>query len=145
MLTHITAAEAALEISVSGASKRLHCDLTCITSCMHCAAYESMARKHGLHAAGCLAAAAVAGGTLPPKLNAIIQPLMSSLRREAESLLQSASATAVARMLQLAAQRTPCPNDKCAHQGQVSGSYIFSDVCPESMLATTLAACSAGS
>lgn len=56
----------------------------------------------------------MAGGMLPPKLNAIIQPLMGGLRKEAEPLLQAAYATAIARMLQLAANRTPCPNDKCA-------------------------------
>jgi Domain of unknown function (DUF3535) len=63
-------------------------------------------------AAGCLASAAVASGQLPPKLNAIIQPLMGGLRKEAESLLQGEYAGGVARMLQLAANRTPCPNDK---------------------------------
>lgn len=64
------------------------------------------------NATGCLASAAVAGGTLPPKLNSIIQPLMGGLRREAEPLLQAAYAAAIARMLQLAASRTPCPNDR---------------------------------
>ena len=64
------------------------------------------------NAAGCLASAAVASDLLPPKLNAIIQPLMGGVRREAEPLLQNEFAGALARMLQLAAHRSPCPNDK---------------------------------
>ena len=62
--------------------------------------------------AGCLASVAVASDLLPPKLNAIIQPLMGGVRRETEPLLQHDFAGSLARMLQLAANRTPCPNDK---------------------------------
>lgn len=64
--------------------------------------------------AGCVAAAVVAGGPLPAKLNTIIQPLMGSLRKEGEAALQARAARAVATLLQASASRTPSPNNKCA-------------------------------
>jgi len=54
----------------------------------------------------------VVGGRLPAKLNGIIQPLMGCLRKEAEAALQRRAAHAVAALLQAAAARTPCPNNK---------------------------------
>ena len=58
------------------------------------------------------AAALVRCRTLPAKLNSAIRPLMASVRREREVLLQAVSAAAVAEMMALLTQRKPSPNDK---------------------------------
>jgi Domain of unknown function (DUF3535) len=79
--------------------------------------------------AGCLASVAVASNLLPPKLNAIIQPLMGGLRKEAEPLLQTEFACALACMLQLAADRTPCPNDKWVMFPQHIELYVGCRLC----------------
>jgi hypothetical protein len=52
-------------------------------------------------------------GHVPGKLNAVIQPLMGALRREADPLLRSATADALAQLAALCAARTPSPNDRC--------------------------------
>jgi hypothetical protein len=59
-----------------------------------------------------LAGAVVAGGTLPAKLNTLVQPLMGALRREADQLLVAAAAEAVARLASLCVTRKPSPNAK---------------------------------
>lgn len=58
------------------------------------------------------AGAAVAFGALPPKLNPFIQPLMMSIRRECDSLLQRQSAAALARLIMLCTARSPSPVGK---------------------------------
>eukprot|EP00955_Chlamydomonas_euryale_P112130 366113-Chlamydomonas_euryale.AAC.1 len=60
----------------------------------------------------CGAAAAVRAGPLPPKLNAVIQPLMNAVRKEPEAALQRTCARALAELMRAAASRAPCPNDK---------------------------------
>ena len=49
---------------------------------------------------------------MPAKLNAVIQPLMGGLRREADPLLRSAIADALAELAALCSARTPSPNDR---------------------------------
>ena len=51
-------------------------------------------------------------GHVPPKLNTVIQPLMSGLRREADAVVRDAVAAAVAQLVALCADRTPSPNDR---------------------------------
>ena len=59
-----------------------------------------------------LAHAYVQAGELPNKLNAVIQPVMASLRRETTPLLRSTAAVALAELVHLCASRTPSPNEK---------------------------------
>lgn len=67
-----------------------------------------------LHSAVLAAAAgaAVSFGALPPKLNPFIQPLMHSVRRESDPLLQRRSASSLAALVKLCATRTPSPVNK---------------------------------
>ncbi|GAX73980.1 hypothetical protein CEUSTIGMA_g1430.t1 [Chlamydomonas eustigma] len=58
------------------------------------------------------AAASVRAGPLPQKLNQIIQPLMTSLRKEPESEMQNVSAISLSELMKICSTRTPCPNDK---------------------------------
>ena len=58
------------------------------------------------------AAAAVAFGALPVKLNPLIQPLMSSIRREGDPLLQRQSAAALAGLIKVCTARVPSPVNK---------------------------------
>lgn len=59
-----------------------------------------------------LAGAVIAAGSLPPKLNTLVQPLMGALRREPDALLVAAAAQAVARLAALCVARKPSPNAK---------------------------------
>uniref|UniRef100_A0A4W4EM65 BTAF1 RNA polymerase II, B-TFIID transcription factor-associated n=1 Tax=Electrophorus electricus TaxID=8005 RepID=A0A4W4EM65_ELEEL len=59
------------------------------------------------------AAAAVVGlAALPDKLNPLVRPLMEAVRREENTLAQGYAASGLARLLQLCAARSPCPNTK---------------------------------
>ncbi|XP_063047545.1 TATA-binding protein-associated factor 172 isoform X2 [Engraulis encrasicolus] len=58
------------------------------------------------------ACAAVGLGELPERLNPLVRPLMEAARREENTLVQGHAATAIARLLQRCAARTPCPNSK---------------------------------
>ncbi|XP_076142111.1 TATA-binding protein-associated factor 172-like isoform X1 [Alosa pseudoharengus] len=58
------------------------------------------------------ACAAVGLGALPERLNPLVRPLMEAARREDNTLVQGHAATAIARLLQRCAGRTPCPNSK---------------------------------
>ncbi|EFJ06187.1 hypothetical protein SELMODRAFT_186944 [Selaginella moellendorffii] len=51
-------------------------------------------------------------GELPSKLNPIIQPLMGSVKREQEEVLQQCAAEALAEVIGHCVGRKPCPNDK---------------------------------
>ncbi|OVA11083.1 SNF2-related [Macleaya cordata] len=59
-----------------------------------------------------LAAAAVWMSDLPAKLNPIILPLMASIRREQEEILQQKAAEALAELISHCITRRPGPNDK---------------------------------
>ncbi|KAG8325858.1 hypothetical protein J6590_056562 [Homalodisca vitripennis] len=49
---------------------------------------------------------------LPEKLSHIVKPLMESVKREKNEILQTLSATHLARLVDLCVERTPCPNSK---------------------------------
>ncbi|XP_024523098.1 TATA-binding protein-associated factor BTAF1 [Selaginella moellendorffii] len=51
-------------------------------------------------------------GELPSKLNPIIQPLMGSVKREQEEVLQQCAGEALAEVIGHCVGRKPCPNDK---------------------------------
>ncbi|GAA0152941.1 hypothetical protein LIER_11297 [Lithospermum erythrorhizon] len=59
-----------------------------------------------------LAAAVVWMSELPAKLNPIILPLMASIKREQEEMLQNKAAEAVAELIYHCIHRKPSPNDK---------------------------------
>eukprot|EP00898_Chlorokybus_atmophyticus_P005845 jgi/Chlat1/6261/Chrsp44S05775 len=59
-----------------------------------------------------LASAVVATRDLPVKLNPVVQPLMSGLRREQAEPLQRLAARSVALLAKLSIERRPSPNDK---------------------------------
>ncbi|XP_031131067.1 TATA-binding protein-associated factor BTAF1 [Ipomoea triloba] len=59
-----------------------------------------------------LAAAVVWMSNLPAKLNPIILPLMASIKREQEEILQSKAAEALAELIYCCMGRKPGPNDK---------------------------------
>ncbi|KAL0324060.1 UNVERIFIED_CONTAM: TATA-binding protein-associated factor BTAF1 [Sesamum calycinum] len=59
-----------------------------------------------------LAAAVVWMSELPAKLNPIILPLMSSIKREQEEILQNKAAEALAELIHHCIERKPGPNDK---------------------------------
>ena len=62
--------------------------------------------------AAALAAAVVYSKQLPAKLNSVIQPLIASVRREPEELLQEEAAKALAALAVATAPRTPSPTEK---------------------------------
>ncbi|KAM8852198.1 TATA-binding protein-associated factor 172 [Synchiropus picturatus] len=71
---------------------------------------------------------------LPDKLNPLIRPLMETLKREENTLIQGYAASFIAKLLQQCAPRTPCPNSKiiknlCA-SACVDSSVTPSSVCP---------------
>ncbi|XP_054284779.1 TATA-binding protein-associated factor 172-like [Macrosteles quadrilineatus] len=49
---------------------------------------------------------------LPEKLTLIIKPLMDSVKREKNEILQNLSATHLAHLVKMCVDRTPCPNTK---------------------------------
>ncbi|KAL8195695.1 hypothetical protein R6Q57_025448 [Mikania cordata] len=59
-----------------------------------------------------VAAAVVWISELPAKLNPIILPLMASIKREQEEVLQNMTAEALAELIYHCVNRKPCPNDK---------------------------------
>ncbi|KAA0718268.1 TATA-binding protein-associated factor 172 [Triplophysa tibetana] len=79
------------------------------------------------------ACAVVALAMLPEKLNPVVRPLMEAARREENTLVQGYAASSIARLLQLCANRTPCPNGKIVKN-------LCGSVCVDPML-TPNAAC----
>ncbi|KAK9809358.1 hypothetical protein WJX73_008453 [Symbiochloris irregularis] len=59
-----------------------------------------------------LATAVAQAGQVPAKLNIVLQPLMGALRREADPILRSAVAAALANLVVACCARQPCPNDR---------------------------------
>ncbi|KAL9957258.1 hypothetical protein ACROYT_G038872 [Oculina patagonica] len=49
---------------------------------------------------------------LPLKLNPIIRPIMDSIKKEEQTIMQTRSAQALAKLLELCMTREPCPNAK---------------------------------
>ncbi|XP_077585999.1 TATA-binding protein-associated factor 172 [Stigmatopora nigra] len=49
---------------------------------------------------------------LPDKLNPLVRPLMESIKREENTLIQSYAASFIAKLLQQCGSRLPCPNPK---------------------------------
>uniref|UniRef100_A0A673HUX5 TATA-binding protein-associated factor 172-like n=1 Tax=Sinocyclocheilus rhinocerous TaxID=307959 RepID=A0A673HUX5_9TELE len=79
------------------------------------------------------ACAVVGLAMLPDKLNPVVRPLMVAARREENTLVQGYAASNIARLLQLCAARSPCPNAKIVKN-------LCSSVCVDPML-TPSAAC----
>ncbi|XP_066534947.1 TATA-binding protein-associated factor 172 isoform X2 [Hoplias malabaricus] len=79
------------------------------------------------------ACAVVSLGSLPDKLNPLVRPLMEAVKKEENTLVQGYAASKIARLLQLCAGRTPCPNSKIVKN-------LCSSVCVDLML-TPSAAC----
>lgn len=50
--------------------------------------------------------------SLPAKLNPVIKPLMESIKKEENEILQTISAEEVAHLIELCVDRSPCPNSK---------------------------------
>ncbi|XP_073057089.1 TATA-binding protein-associated factor BTAF1-like [Primulina eburnea] len=59
-----------------------------------------------------LAAAFVWMSELPAKLNPVILPIMASVKREQEEILQKKAAESLAELIHQCIERKPCPNDK---------------------------------
>ncbi|XP_076025391.1 TATA-binding protein-associated factor 172 [Genypterus blacodes] len=71
---------------------------------------------------------------LPDKLNPLVRPLMDSIKREENTLIQGYAASFVAKLLQQCAVRSPCPNPKiiknlCA-SACVDSTVTPSSACP---------------
>lgn len=49
---------------------------------------------------------------LPEKLNPLVRPLMETVKREENTLIQGYAASFIAKLLQQCAGRSPCPNHK---------------------------------
>uniref|UniRef100_A0A672R0B2 TATA-binding protein-associated factor 172-like n=1 Tax=Sinocyclocheilus grahami TaxID=75366 RepID=A0A672R0B2_SINGR len=79
------------------------------------------------------ACAVVGLAMLPDKLNPVVRPLMEAARREENTLVQGYAASNIARLLQLCASRSPCPNAKIVKN-------LCSSVCVDPKL-TPSAAC----
>ncbi|KAM7073998.1 TATA-binding protein-associated factor 172 isoform 1-T1 [Molossus nigricans] len=58
------------------------------------------------------ACAVVSLQQLPEKLNPIIKPLMETIKKEENTLVQNYAAQSIAKLLQQCTTRTPCPNSK---------------------------------
>ncbi|KAB1271234.1 TATA-binding protein-associated factor 172 [Camelus dromedarius] len=58
------------------------------------------------------ACAVVSLQQLPEKLNPIIKPLMETIKKEENTLVQNYAAQCIAKLLQQCTTRTPCPNSK---------------------------------
>uniref|UniRef100_A0A3Q2QZV1 BTAF1 RNA polymerase II, B-TFIID transcription factor-associated n=1 Tax=Fundulus heteroclitus TaxID=8078 RepID=A0A3Q2QZV1_FUNHE len=58
------------------------------------------------------ACAAISLEALPDKLNPLVRPLMETVKKEENSLVQSYAASFIAKLLQQCAGRSPCPNSK---------------------------------
>lgn len=59
-----------------------------------------------------VAAALIALQQLPAKLNPVIRPIMDSVKKEEDSQMQKRTAVALAQLLMLCVNRSPCPNGK---------------------------------
>lgn len=57
----------------------------------------------------CAAASVIRCGSLPEKLNSVIQPLMGAVRKEGEQMLQSLLASALAELISICTKRKPSP------------------------------------
>ncbi|KAL7877989.1 hypothetical protein SRHO_G00046320 [Serrasalmus rhombeus] len=79
------------------------------------------------------ACAVVGLAALPDKLNPLVRPLMDAVKKEENTLVQGYAASKIARLLQLCAGRTPCPNAKIVKN-------LCSSVCVDPLL-TPNAAC----
>ncbi|XP_041645177.1 TATA-binding protein-associated factor 172 [Cheilinus undulatus] len=71
---------------------------------------------------------------LPDKLNPLVRPLMESIKREENTLIQGYAASFIAKLLQQCAGRSPCPNPKiiknlCA-SACVDSAATPSSACP---------------
>ncbi|KAI3362605.1 hypothetical protein L3Q82_001692 [Scortum barcoo] len=71
---------------------------------------------------------------LPDKLNPLVRPLMESIKREENTLIQGYAASFIAKLLQQCAGRLPCPNPKiiknlCA-SACVDSAATPSSACP---------------
>ncbi|KAI8501245.1 btaf1 RNA polymerase II, B-TFIID transcription factor-associated, 170kDa, partial [Branchiostoma belcheri] len=79
------------------------------------AAVQETSVEHGVHqlrVQGSVASALVSLQLLPDKLNPVIRPLMDTLKREENSLLQESAAKSLAMLLEQTMTRRPCPNPK---------------------------------
>lgn len=96
---------------------------------------ETSADWHQLHLrVHTFTACAVVGlAALPDKLNPVVRPLMEAVKKEENTLVQGYAASKIARLLQLCASRTPCPNAKIVKN-------LCGSVCVDPML-TPNAAC----
>lgn len=59
-----------------------------------------------------LSGAAIMFHTLPEKLNPVVKPLMESVKREINEMLQELTAKYLSRLMEQCEQRQPCPNTK---------------------------------
>ncbi|XP_069395256.1 TATA-binding protein-associated factor 172 isoform X1 [Paralichthys olivaceus] len=71
---------------------------------------------------------------LPDKLNPLVRPLMETIKREENTLIQGYTASFIAKLLQQCAGRSPCPNPKiiknlCA-SACVDSAVTPSSACP---------------
>ncbi|KAK5853581.1 hypothetical protein PBY51_014723 [Eleginops maclovinus] len=71
---------------------------------------------------------------LPEKLNPLVRPLMETIKREENTLIQGYAASFIAKLLQQCAVRSPCPNPKiiknlCA-SACVDSAVTPSSACP---------------
>ncbi|CAD7702492.1 unnamed protein product [Ostreobium quekettii] len=78
---------------------------------IYASANTVMMAQESLHMAttACVAAAAIRCGSLPAKLNCIIQPLMGAIRKEPDALLQKLFAEALAELIIVCTKRKPSP------------------------------------
>ncbi|XP_029306426.1 TATA-binding protein-associated factor 172 [Cottoperca gobio] len=80
------------------------------------------------------ACAAINLQVLPEKLNPLVRPLMETIKREENTLIQGYAASFIAKLLQQCAGRSPCPNPKiiknlCA-SACVDSAVTPSSACP---------------
>lgn len=68
---------------------------------------------------------------LPEKLNPLVRPLMETVKREENTLIQGHAASFIAKLLQQCAGRSPCPNPKII-KNLCASACIDSAVTPSS-------------
>lgn len=68
--------------------------------------------KHSTRVLSVIAGALVTTGTLPPKLNPIIRPLMDAIKKEEDTAMQQLAACNLTKLLEFCLDRSPCPNSK---------------------------------
>ncbi|XP_037321187.2 TATA-binding protein-associated factor 172 [Pungitius pungitius] len=69
--------------------------------------------------------------TLPEKLNPLVRPLMETVKREENTLIQGHASSFIAKLLQQCAGRSPCPNPKII-KNLCASACIDSAVTPSS-------------